>query len=284
MKYIILGINGMAGHMIAKYLMEQNHFVKGFARNKSPFCDTIIGDAREKKDILNALQAEKFDYIINCIGILNQSVEQNMSDGIYLNSVLPHMIAAQSENTSSKLIHISTDCVFEGTKGQYTEEDIPDALSSYGRTKALGELYDRKNLTIRTSIVGPELKPNGTGLFHWFMSQKKEVYGYEKVIWSGVTTLQLAKAIEMDIKYPQTGLYHLVNNAAISKNELLKLFNQYCRKDKLMILENRDIISDKSLLNTRKCQPFYVPSYDQMVKELIEWMKYHSELYGQYHV
>ena len=181
MKYIILGINGMAGHMIAKYLIEQNHFVIGFARNKSPFCDTIIGDAREKKDIESALNAEKFDYVINCIGILNQSVEKNMSDGIYLNSVLPHMIVEQLENTSTKLIHISTDCVFKGTKGQYTEEDIPDAQSYYGRSKALGEPYDQKNLTIRTSIIGPELKRNGIGLFHWFMSQEKEVYGYEKV-------------------------------------------------------------------------------------------------------
>lgn len=282
MKYLILGINGMAGHMIAQYLIEQGHNVKGFAREHSPICDTIIGDARKEQDVINTLQSDTYDYVINCIGVLNRFVDANLSDGIYLNSVFPHFVAKQLEGTSTKLIHISTDCVFEGTKGKYTEEDAPDATSYYGRSKTLGEVIDEKNLTIRTSIIGPELKQNGIGLFHWFMSQQDEVYGYMKVIWSGVTTLQLAKAIAQDIKIPQIGLYHLVNNQDISKHDLLVLFNQYCRKKRIQIGINDTLENDKTLRNTREDQPFAVPSYETMVQEMADWIKAHPELYKQY--
>lgn len=284
MNYLILGVNGMAGHIIAKYLIEQGHRVKGFAREHSPICDTILGDARNEQDIKNALRADGYDYVINCIGVLNKFVDANLSDGIYLNSVLPHFVAKQLEGTSTKLIHISTDCVFEGTKGKYTEEDIPDATSYYGRSKALGEVVDAKNLTIRTSIIGPELKSNGIGLFHWFMSQQDKVFGYEKVIWSGVTTLQLAKAIAQDIETPQTGLYHLVNNEDIAKHDLLVLFNNYCRENKIEIGKNTTLENDKTLRNTRAYQPFEVPSYEVMVQEMSEWMKMHDDLYKQYKI
>lgn len=282
MNYLILGVNGMAGHMVAQYLIEQGHTVKGFAREHSPICDTITGDARNEKDIVHALHADTYDYVINCIGVLNRFVDANLADGIYLNSVLPHFVAKQLEGTNTKLIHISTDCVFEGTKGKYIEEDIPDATSYYGRSKALGEVVDEKNLTIRTSIVGPELKQNGIGLFHWFMSQQDEVYGYQKVMWSGVTTLQLAKAIVQDIETPQTGRYHLVNNQDISKHDLLVLFNQYCRKKRIEIGINDTLENDKTLRNTREFQPFTVPSYEVMIQEMGEWMELHPDIYEQY--
>jgi len=282
MNYLILGINGMAGHIIAQYLIEQGHNVKGFAREHSPVCDTIIGDARKEQEVIHALQSDAYDYVINCIGVLNRFVDANLSDGIYINSVLPHLVAKQLEGTSTKLIHVSTDCVFEGTKGKYTEDDAPDATSYYGRSKALGEVIDEKNLTIRTSIVGPELKQNGIGLFHWFMSQQDEIYGYQKVMWSGVTTLQLAKAIEQDSKTPQTGLYHLVNNQDISKHDLLVLFNQYCRTRRIEIGVNDTLESDKTLRNTRDEQPFTVPSYEEMVQEMADWIHAHSNFYKQY--
>lgn len=282
MNYLILGINGMAGHVIGKYLLEQGHSVTGFARQKNKIFSIIEGDAINRQDILNALFSDSYDYVINCIGILNQSVDRELSTGIYLNSVLPHFIAEKLQGTKTKLIHISTDCVFEGTKGKYIETDIQDAHSYYGRSKALGEIKDNKNLTIRTSIIGPELKKDGVGLFHWFMTQSTEVSGYANVIWSGVTTLQLAKVIEQDAKKNITGLYHLVNNKFISKYELLQLFNQYCRTSPIQIHKNIDIISDKTLMNTAEKIEFIVPEYEQMIKELSVWIKEHSELYKQY--
>ena len=123
----------------------------------------------------------------------------------------------------------------------------------------MGEVKDGQNLTIRTSIVGPELKPGGIGLFHWFMNQEGVVEGYKNVIWSGVTTLQLAKAIEADIAKQETGLYHLVNNQTINKHDLLNLFNRVCRSRPVEIRENRSVVSDRSVLNTQKDPAFPVP-------------------------
>ncbi len=282
MRYLILGVNGMAGHVIAQYLNEKGHNVLGFARQESPVCETILGDARNRADVGKALQAAEYDVVVNCIGILNKSVDANLADGIYLNSVLPHQLAEMLTDKRTKLIHISSDCVYAGTKGSYKETDVPDSITWYGRSKALGEVNDDKNLTIRTSIVGPELKSNGTGLFHWFMKQTGSVAGYKKVIWTGVTTLQLAKCIEGDITGEKVGLCHLVNNETICKYNLLKLFNSYCRKEPIEIKENDSIVNDRSLVCTGQKQNFVVPSYEQMVEQMAEWIINHRELYQQY--
>ncbi len=281
MKYLILGVNGMAGHMIAQYLTEQGNDVIGFARVKSQICPTIIGDALNREEVDETLQSSTYDCVVNAIGVLNNFVDKNLSEGIYLNSVFPHYVAKQLKDTSAKFIHISTDCVFEGTRGNYTVQDYPDATSYYGRSKALGEVQYGKNLTLRTSIVGPELKQSGIGLFHWFMSQSGTVNGYDKVFWSGVTTLQLAKTIEEDQQKNRIGLYHLVNNQQISKYDLLQYFNRYCRTYPIEIKRDSSVISDKTLLNTEKMD-FIVPSYQQMIKDMADWIVEHPKLYKQY--
>lgn len=280
MNYLVLGVNGMAGHMIAAHLQEQGQSVLGFARRESPICSTCVGDVRNQVLLRQALESNCFDYVINCVGVLNQAVDRKLSEGIYLNSVFPHLLAELLYGKKTKLIHISTDCVFEGTRGGYTEFDRPDARSYYGRSKALGEVFDDKNLTIRTSIVGPELKSDGVGLFHWFMSQRGEISGFDQVIWSGVTTLQLAKAILWDAENPHTGLYHLVNNQMISKYELLNLFNRYCRDGKIPIHRISIPQCDKSLRNTGVTE--MLPSYEEMVAEMAEWIRTHADLYPQY--
>ncbi len=282
MRYLIFGVNGMAGHVIAQYLKEKGHEVTGFARQESPVCRTVTGDARNRADLENVLDADDYDVVVNCIGVLNKRVDASLADGIYLNSAWPHLLAEKLAGKRMKLIHISSDCVFEGTRGQYTEMDHPDAVSYYGRSKALGEVVDCENLTLRTSIVGPELKENGTGLFHWFMKQTGSVAGYKRVIWTGVTTLQLAKNIEEDISKQKTGLYHLVNNETICKYDLLRLFNSSFRKNPIEITENDTVVSDRSLVCTSEGQRFSVPGYQQMILEMAEWMENHKGLYGQY--
>lgn len=281
-KYLILGVNGMAGHIIAQYLIEQGRTVIGFARTQSPICNTIIGDALCEEDIDRALKYDTYDVVVNAIGILNTAVDRNEKSGRYLNAKLPHLVAEKLEKTNTKLIHISTDCVYSGLKGHYTENDCPDAMSLYGITKAEGEVIDNKNLTIRTSIIGPELKSDGIGLFHWFMSQQESVYGYRNVIWSGVTTLQLAKSIQIDEEENATGLIHLCNNRTICKYDLLQLFNKYCRENKIKIRENTDIVNDKSIICTRKDIHFVIPDYETMIKEMSAWIKNHSDWYNQY--
>lgn len=282
MKYLIFGANGMAGHMISLYLKEQGHKVIGFAKSPSSICHTIIGDALCENDIYKALHSEEFDIVINCIGVLNKEVDADMASGIYLNSVLPHVLVKMLVNKKTKLIHISTDCVFEGNKGAHNEKDIPDAVSAYGKSKSLGEIRDNKNLTFRTSIVGPELKDNGIGLFHWFMKQEGTIHGYSNVIWTGVTTLHLAKAIEKASYTNITGLYHLVNNNYISKYNLLCLFNIYLKYENIQITKDKSIISNKSLVNTRTDFDYIVPDYEKMVQELSEWIYLHDKIYSHY--
>lgn len=270
----------MAGHMIAGYLQEQGQSVLGLGRWNSPICPTCVGDICDRTVLPRILAEDNFDYVINCIGKLNQAVDQKLSEGIYLNSVFPHLLTEQLQTKKAKLIHISTDCVFNGTKGAYTECDRPDAESYYGRSKALGEIIDDRNLTIRTSIVGPELKKDGVGLFHWFMSQRGEVAGFDHVIWSGVTTLQLAKAVSGDAETPRTGICHLVNNETISKHDLLVLFNHYCRNEQVVIRPTAVPQCDKSLRTTDSS--ILLPGYESMVAEMAEWIRNHSKLYQQY--
>ncbi|MEY8426288.1 SDR family oxidoreductase [Lachnospiraceae bacterium 46-15] len=285
MKVIIFGVNGMAGHMTALYLAERGHQITGFARHPKGFGEgvsCIEGDALNQDAVRRVLAEGKYDAVINCIGILNRAVDAKLSEGIYLNSVFPHFLAECAEETGARVIHISTDCVFSGRKGRYTEGSVPDAESYYGRSKALGELIDDRNLTLRTSIVGPELKEDGIGLFHWFMGQDEEADGFTRAIWSGVTTLELAKAIEAALYQNLTGLYHLVNNEEISKYELLRLFNEYSNQNRTVIHEKDTFVNNKSLLDTRQELKHVVPSYRDMVQEQAEWIESHRDLYSCY--
>lgn len=282
MRYFILGVCGMAGHTIALYLSEQGHQVTGFARQPSPVCETILGDAFQTERIQKIIEENEYDVVVNCIGILNKAVDDNLAAGIFINSYFPHFIAQCCDSYGTKLIHISTDCVFSGNAAGYVEADIPDETSYYGRTKFLGEVSSDRHLCIRTSIVGPELKKSGIGLFHWFMHQKEIVEGYAHVKWTGVTTLELAKAVEAASKQELSGLYFLTNNIDISKYELLKLFNQYCRNNSVEITRGEEPINSKVLVCTRTDFNYFVPNYEDMVKEMSEWINEHKTLYGQY--
>lgn len=282
MKALVLGSQGMAGHMIAGWLMEQGWNVTGFARSSEGICPTVVGNAEDYESVAAQIEMGTFDVVINAIGLLNQFVDLNPERGIYLNAEFPHKLAETCHKTGSRLIHISTDCVFSGKRGSYTESDIPDAQSLYGRTKRKGEVIDRENLTIRTSIVGPELKKKGIGLYHWFMQQNGEVNGYQRVLWSGVTTLELARFVGKVANTGVSGLWHLSNNTTVSKYDLLCLFNQYARYDQITIHPVDEPVSDKSLLCTRTDFSYSVPDYVEMVRSMGDWMRQHRDWYRQY--
>ena len=155
----------------------------------------------------------------------------------------------------------------------------------YDLSKAIGELFDDKNITFRNSIIGPDIKENGIGLLNWFMKQKTEVNGFTGAIWTGQTTLQLAKTMETAIKGNAHGLYNAVPNESINKYELLKLFNKYIRREPIQINPKEDFIADKSLIRTRFDDFEYeIPGYEQMVRELGEWMREHREMYPHYDI
>lgn len=282
MKFLVLGCNGMAGHIISLYLKERGHDVLGFARSKSKFIDTVIGDATDASLIREIIGVNKFDSVINCIGILNQFAENNKASAAYLNGFLPHQLAQFTEGSDTQVIHMSTDCVFSGKRGQYTEDDVRDGATFYDRSKALGEIEDEKNITLRNSIVGPDIDPNGIGLLNWFMQQHGEVSGFTKAMWTGQTTLQLAKTMEIAAKEKAHGLYNMVPDSSISKCDLLCLFNKYIRVEKIKINPVDKMAADKSLKRTRWDFGCKIPDYEQMIAELADWMRIHKTLYPHY--
>lgn len=277
---LILGGDGMAGNMLKTYLEEKGYDVFATSRRKNEERTVHFDVLENHGEMENILRRATPDFVVNCIGVLNQSAEENKAGAVLVNSFLPHYLDSLAIKHNFKLIHISTDCVFSGKMGSYSETDFPDALSFYGRTKSLGELNNGRSLTFRTSIVGPDINEKGIGLFNWFMRQRGEIKGFSNVIWTGVTTLELAKAIEKAFDMNITGLYHLVSNKKINKYELLLLFRKYTGKN-IDIKEDGSYVSDKSLVNNRKDFDFNIPGYEEIIKEMCEWIKRHKEKYRQ---
>ena len=282
MRFLVLGCNGMAGHTISLYLKEQGHDVFGFDRRPSNLIDSVSGNAMDAEFVKELIGKNKYDTVINCIGLLNQFAEKNRAGAAYLNSFFPHYLAELTEETETQVIHMSTDCVFSGKTGSYTEDSLRDGTTFYDRSKALGELEDDKNITLRNSIVGPDINEKGIGLLNWFMKQQGEVNGYTGAMWTGQTTLQLAKTMEVAAKERAHGLYNTVPSTNISKYELLKLFNHYIRNDKLTIHPIEGITADKTLVRTRFDFDYLIPDYETMVIELADWMRLHKTLYPHY--
>jgi dTDP-4-dehydrorhamnose reductase len=272
----------MAGHVISIYLQEAGHNVTAFSRRPFEYCNNIIGDITDLSYLKSVIIQGKYDAVINAIGILNKDAEDNKSHAVLLNSYLPHYLSEITRDIETKIIHMSTDCVFSGSTGGYTETSLRDGETFYDRSKALGELENNKDLTFRNSIIGPDINEEGIGLFNWFMKQHRPVNGFTRAIWTGVTTLTLAKAMEKALEVNLTGLYNLVNNETINKFDLLNLFNKHMKANGIKILPSDSFEIDKSLINNRSDFEFVVPSYEHMIIEMKEWIEEHKELYPHY--
>lgn len=283
-KVLILGSAGMAGHIIKRYLsvFNETYDVYDIARsesdNRRPSFILDVTDFKSLSDIIENLQPY---YIINCIGLLNKTAEDNPDLAILINSYLPHFLEKITKKSHCKVIHISTDCVFSGLKGGYLESELKDGVGFYAQTKALGEIVNSKDLTIRTSIIGPELNSSGIGLLHWFLNQKNEISGYKSAFWSGVTTLELAKFIHFVLTSNTTldGIFHLTNNTKIDKFSLLEIFKSVFNKTELTIKVNGNYKVDKSLKNSRTNIVYVVPNYSEMIHEMRDFMILSGENY-----
>lgn len=285
MKFLVLGCNGMAGHTISLYLKEQGYEVDGFARKESLFVNTIVGDARDTELLRNTIENGNYRAVVNCIGVLNKFAENDHEAAVYLNSYLPQLLAKITKNSEIQIIHISTDCVFSGSRGGYVESDYPDGELFYDRSKALGEIVNKKDVTFRMSIVGPDTDKDGIGLINWFMQQKERVKGYKNAMWTGQTSLQLAKTVENAAIQKVHGLYNMVPEEKISKYDMLVLFNKYLRRDEIEIVPEENFKIDKSLRRTNyELFSYKIPGYEQQMKELGEWMWEHRELYPHYDI
>ena len=283
LKILVLGSTGLIGHQVFNYLKNTNDYeLFNISYRKKLNNESIICDVRDNIKFVNIIKSISPDIIINCIGVLINSSNLKPENAIYINAYMPHMLMNLCNKIKSKLIHISTDCVFSGEKkSPYNEQDYKDGKDTYAKTKGLGEIVNENHLTLRTSVIGPELKTNGEELFHWFMNQKVEINGFTKAIWSGVTTLVLAKVVHWAIKNNINGLYHVTNNASIDKYSLLKLIKKYTKKDiKIIPFEGKQI--NKSFRDTRQELSFEIPSYENMISEMIEMMRNKNCLYEHY--
>lgn len=278
-RVFVFGATGMAGHMVTRYLDSLGKYLLFNSSIDKLNDQTIILNVENKKLVKKLLYQAKPDIVINCIGLLIQASKKHPALAIYLNSFFPHYLAELGQKLDFKTIHMSTDCVFSGKKGEYSENDFRDGEDHYARTKALGELINDRDLTFRTSIIGPELNENGVGLFNWFMRQKGTINGYTNVFWTGVTTLELAKAMDKAIEQDLTLLYHLVPENKISKYDLLQIIKEVFNKP-IEILKDGQQKHDKSLINTRQDFNYNVPNYRDMLIELRDWMK--NWEYGHY--
>ena len=275
-KVLVLGNKGMLGHVLYETFqaidISEKYDVIGINRS-----DYHRDNKSHRLDVLNFNELEQFiknqgpKYIVNCIGSLVEASIKNPSLAIQTNSLLPHFLNEISEKYNFKLIHISTDCVFDGEKGMYIESDKKTEINYYGLTKNIGEIDNSRNLTIRTSIIGPELKLKTTGLFNWIISQKGEtINGYSNAIWSGLTTIELSKFIIWSFDKNITGIIHATNSKGISKYDLIKLINKIFDLN-IDLLKNKDYEIDKTLLNT-KINNYNFPSYIKMIEEMKDWI------------
>ena len=277
MKIIILGATGMLGHKLMQVLSDE-FFITGTMRGEIPdhpvFSDMkIIGNIRadDLRSVHNAIDITEPDVVINCIGIVKQlPAAQDPLQSISVNALFPHQLAQICRQKNIRMIHLSTDCVFSGRKGDYSEEDFSDAEDLYGKTKYLGEVHYPGCLTIRTSIIGRELETKH-GLIEWFLSQEgKTVSGYKKAVFSGLTTLALSEIIaEILADHPRISGVYQVASEPISKYDILNLV-------KKTYDINIKIDPDETIINNRSLNPekfkketnIKIPSWEYMIEEM----------------
>jgi len=281
MKILILGGSGMLGHCLWINLSKDHETWVTVRGNGSEIPDIRefprqyirpMVDALNFDQIIRAMASIQPDLVINCIGLIKQQghLARDPLFSISLNAMLPHRISMTCRTAKIRMIHISTDCVFSGKKGNYLESDQSDAEDLYGRTKFLGEVAYPHCITLRSSIIGRELK-NHLGLIDWFLAQTGTIHGYKRAIYSGFTTDEFSRIIR-DYVIPNSslsGVYHISSNP-ISKYDLLQLTKQAYQKE-IEILPDEEFFCDRSMDSTRFRQitGYQPPLWNDMIEEMV---------------
>ena len=277
----MLGSTGLLGYSLFSNLSDYNHLdVLGVARSISGREDyfknlesklIFIDDILCEKQIIDLIEKHKPDYLINCIGVIKQKKDSDyIQKSIEINSIFPHMLAKSCNKNDVKLIHFSTDCVFNGINGNYNESSTDYAKDIYAITKLVGEVKYGKCLTIRTSIIGHELG-SSVSLVDWFLSNTSKVKGFSQAIFTGLPTCYIAKIIaEKIILKNITGLYHL-SSKPINKYELLKLISIKYERN-IIIEEDRTLKIDRSLdsKNLKKDIGLEIPQWPALIDIMYE--------------
>lgn len=280
MRILILGGDGMLGHRLLCHFgasHEVRATLRGPLERYAVFGlfhvgNTVGGvDLQDFGTVRRVFTAFRPDAVINATGIVKQRAEAAQAvPSIEINALFPHRMAALCAETGARFVHMSTDCVFSGRRGSYTEDDTPDAEDLYGRSKLLGEVAGPPCITLRTSIIGRELSRK-TGLLEWFLGQRgRTIKGYRRAIFSGFTTHEMARIIDRMLTGPGPGhgLYQ-VSSAAISKFDLLTAIRDRLKLD-IAIEPDDSYICDRSLDSSRFRAAFSYqpPSWNAMIDEL----------------
>jgi dTDP-4-dehydrorhamnose reductase len=280
---LVLGASGMLGNAVFRFFSIKPQFnVFGTIRSlgattlllKHSLNGLISGiDVEGDENVIQAFEIAQPDIVINCIGLVKQlAVANEPYSAISINAFLPHRLARLCKVFGSRLIHMSTDCVFSGDRGMYSENDESDATDLYGRSKYLGEVNYPWGITLRTSIIGHELSGSHS-LLNWFLNQQDSVSGYRRAIFSGMPTVEVARIIH-DYVIPNPHLHGVYNLAAspISKYELLKLVSNTYNKD-IDIIPDDSVAINRSLNGSRFNQAtgFSPKSWSTLVREMREF-------------
>lgn len=276
-RLLILGGNGLLGHHIwGKALGDSRFEVKATVRESrldslpSEYQPSVVAyDVRDEAGFVEIVKTFSPQAVINCAGI-TKHIQANPEEAIFVNSLAPHRLARICADHAARLVHISTDCVFSGNKGNYSENDLPDPPDVYGRSKLLGEVGDAPHITLRTSFIGRELDTK-YGLLEWFLSQKGQANGYRRAIWSGLGAPALARLLlEIALRPDLTGLWH-VGGESIDKYHLLLKLKEIFQKDNVDIKPVDEPVIDRSLDSRRFAETgLSVPSLNEMIAELAE--------------
>lgn len=280
-RVLIVGATGMLGHTLLR-ILDKRKDIELFASARNIEQLSHLYAPKVIKKIFNNVDANNFDsfthkilevnpeVIVNCIGVIKQSpLADDSIASISINSLFPHKLASICQSIGTRLIHISSDCVFKGDKGNYTEADPSDAVDLYGRTKFLGEVIDQNCITLRTSIIGHELN-SSYGLVDWFLSQEGHVQGFTNAIFTGFPAIEIARIVAEYVipNKKLNGLYHLSSNQ-ISKHDLLRLVAKYYNKN-IIIEPYSDFHCDRSLDSSRfRAETGYSPPpWEKLVESM----------------
>lgn len=278
MNILVLGVSGMIGNNMFRVLSEsQIYNVCGTVRDKSnlryfepSLVDRVFSgiNAENPDEIMFIFDKFKPDVVINCIGVTKHKQRSNDAlVSVPINTIFPHRLAGICKLISARLIHISSDCVFSGLKGNYVEQDLPDAYDVYGKSKALGEIIYPNTITLRTSTLGHELQSK-YGLLEWFLSQLGNCEGYRRVVFSGLPTVVFSQLVRDEVipRQELIGLYH-VSSQPINKLKLLEMIADEYGKI-INIRPDEKLVIDRSLDSSRfhRATGYIAPEWSEMIK------------------
>ncbi|MEM7046713.1 MAG: SDR family oxidoreductase [Pseudomonadota bacterium] len=280
MKILVLGASGMVGNAMMRVLSEETGWwVGGTVRNaesKQYFPPQLRQRLKEGSDVknldalVNVFDEMQPDVVINCVGLIKQRREaKDPLTSILINALVPHRLAGLCKLSGARLIHISTDCVFSGERGNYTEKDNPDAGDLYGKTKILGEVLYPHTVTVRTSLIGEELNTQYQ-LLAWFLAQSEKCKGYTRAVFSGLPTVVFAQVIRDKVipNVDLSGLFHITANP-INKHDLLQLIAKVYGKQ-IDIIPDEQLVVDRSLDGSlfHQVTGFTAPDWESLIKTM----------------